>query len=249
MKIAAISDTHGQLEPIRTAPECDVLVIAGDICPDFEPSAVGNSRFRQRRWLIHKFNRACVEAVESGRVGHIVLTPGNHDFVFSEPIGADSFSTGFFPDNVHFVNDTSVVVDGVKFYGTPWSGKFFNWAFMADEHDLESIYAKIPKDTDVLISHGPVHNCGDDVFRVVHRPGGTKLEVIEHVGSKALAARVNEVMPAYVFTGHIHCGSHKVFSPKLPKPVNIVNVSVLDDTYTFTRQAFTCEYPAPSYQP
>ena len=241
MKIAAISDTHGQLGPIRTAPECDVLVIAGDICPDFEPSARGSNVVRQRNWLRNDFNRACVEVVESGRVGHIVLTPGNHDWVFSEPIGADSFSTGFFPDNVHFVNDTSVVIDGVKFYGTPWSLQFFDWAFMSDDLALKSVYAKMPNDVDVLVSHGPLHNHGDDVVRVIHR-GGRKLEMLEHVGSKALAARVAEVMPKYVFTGHIHDASHKVFTMNLAKPVNVVNVSVLDDAYNVVRQAFTCEH-------
>lgn len=50
MKIVATSDFHGVLPPVESIPECDVLVIAGDVCPLRDHGV----EF-QRSWLLTNF--------------------------------------------------------------------------------------------------------------------------------------------------------------------------------------------------
>ena len=51
--------------------------------------------------------------------------------------------------------DSEVIIDGIKFYGSPWVTKFYDWAFMKLDEDLQPHWDNIPTDTDVLITHGP----------------------------------------------------------------------------------------------
>jgi 3',5'-cyclic AMP phosphodiesterase CpdA len=72
MRIVCVADLHGFLPPV---PACDLLVVAGDVCPldDESPPA-------QRRWLRSTFARWLDDAPAAAIVG----TPGNHDFVAVE---------------------------------------------------------------------------------------------------------------------------------------------------------------------
>ena len=66
MKIVAISDLHGQLP---TVPECDLLLIAGDICP------VHNHKlFYQDIWLRSVF----AAWLRQQRAKRIIGVWGNH---------------------------------------------------------------------------------------------------------------------------------------------------------------------------
>ncbi len=102
MKIAAISDLHGHL-PI--VPPCDLLIIAGDVCPDFGPGT-GPGLIRQRDWLNHEF--ANWIAVQPCRTW--VATYGNHDFL-------QRCAAGFHVDE-------AVTIGGLKVWLSPWSNTF-----------------------------------------------------------------------------------------------------------------------------
>ncbi len=48
------------------------------------------------------------------------------------------------------------MIEGLKFYGSPWQPTFHNWAFNLDRgEEIKKVWDKIPNDTDVLITHGP----------------------------------------------------------------------------------------------
>jgi 3',5'-cyclic AMP phosphodiesterase CpdA len=64
--IRAASDLHGRLPDI--AP-CDVLLLAGDLCPDYSVP-------QQRAWL----GAALRPWLQSLDVEHVVAIAGNHDF-------------------------------------------------------------------------------------------------------------------------------------------------------------------------
>ena len=105
--------------------------------------------------------------------------------------------------------DSSVIIDGVKFHGSPVTPRFgFGWAWNRDIADTRSPseianYAPLspikphwdlnPEDTDVLLTHGPPRGILDITY----------YQGIE-VGCPLLWNRVQEVNPKLHVFGHIH---------------------------------------------
>ena len=91
-----------------------------------------------------------------------------------------------------WVCDSGCEIDGCRFWGSPWSLPFFDYAFMAAEADLETTWSRIPDDADVVIVHGPPLGIGD-----LTRDGLC-------VGSASLKARLTQIRPQLAVFGHIH---------------------------------------------
>ena len=128
MRIMAISDLHGNLKGLNPSG-ADVVVLAGDIAP-----LKGRGVWLvndQKKWINKKFR----EWTESYPDVQFVVTPGNHDFfpiahILFKDQGID-WNFGF-SDNVHFLGDRGVEINGVKFYGTPWVPIIsYSWASSA----------------------------------------------------------------------------------------------------------------------
>jgi Icc-related predicted phosphoesterase len=180
MRVIAISDLHGTLPKI---PECDVLVIAGDICPDFHRRAMYDPelmRIEQRRWLLEDYAK-WEEVVPAKR---ILCTPGNHDWTADMPHGLKS----------EMYIDQLVEVDGKRFWFTPWSPLFYDWNFMLPRGERKVRFADIPKGLDVLVSHAPPHNCLDQTYAG------------DRAGCPELRLAIYLARPRYVVCGHIHEG-------------------------------------------
>lgn len=176
MRVAAISDTHGRLN--WSVPSCDVFIHAGDITGrgSLQETAVFASKLRE-----------FMDSPDGPQ--HAIIVPGNHDEcfeLFPMPVRE------LFGENVHVLLDQAVVLDGVRFYGSPWTPPFMRWHFMADESRLASLYYGMPDTLDMLVTHGPPWGILD--------PGWQE----PHVGSTALAdAIVNRRIAHHVF-GHLH---------------------------------------------
>src|SRR5262245_54236823 len=144
--IVAISDQHGVLPEI---PPCDLLLIAGDVCPvtnhgvDFQANWL---QWEYRRWL------------ERLPARKIVFIAGNHDFVFEQ---RSNFLPSDYPAT--YLQDTGITWEGLRIWGTPWQPVFFDWAFNLREPDLAKKWALIPEGTDILVVHGPPFGYGDAV--------------------------------------------------------------------------------------
>jgi hypothetical protein len=122
-------------------PTCDVFLHAGDITG--RGSIEETSRFAARL-------RDEMSSPQGPR--HAIIVPGNHDQCF------ELFSTPvreLFGANVHVLLDQALVLDGVRFYGSPWTPPFMGWHFMADESRLASLYSGMPDTLDMLVTHGP----------------------------------------------------------------------------------------------
>ncbi len=216
MRIVAIADQHGFLPDI---PACDMLLIAGDVCPVSDhtlPSQLDFLNGPFRRWL---------DAVPAK---HVAATWGNHDF-----IGQES------PDLVpklrwNLLVDRAMTIEGYRIYATPWQPVFMDWAFNLTEPQLERKWSLIDTTTEILVCHGPPHGYGDNA------PRGNRPD--ELVGSPSLLARIERIRPRLVVCGHIHNGRGRWELPGHP-PVTLANVTVLDERYNVVHAPMVFDLP------
>jgi len=175
LKICAIADLHGYLPEI---PDCDLLLIAGDICPH-------KKEFWQYHWLITDF-KPWLESLKMPVIG----VAGNHDWPFQNtPKDVAALQLPW-----TYLQDSETTFNGLKIYGSPYSKQYYEWAFMLEEFKLAGKWNQIPDDTDILIVHGPPKYYGDLVLRGSHE------------GSESLTWRIIQVKPKLVVFGHIHEG-------------------------------------------
>ena len=202
MKIVAIADLHGILPEI---PACDLLLIAGDICP------VKNHGIEfQANWLDTDFRRWLRSLTH---VRQIVAVAGNHDFIFE-------WALELVPRDLPWVylQDARVEVAGLRIWGTPWQPWFFDWAFNGRPEELKQKWALMPDKLDVIVVHGPPRGYGDAVPRRDH---------VEHTGCPHLLQRIEEIKPRLVVYGHIHEGRGQWQLG----PTTLANVTLLDGGY------------------
>jgi Icc-related predicted phosphoesterase len=178
--IAAISDQHGFLPEI---PPCDLLLIAGDICP-----VTNHGLDFQERWLRFEFR----QWLQRSPARKIVFIAGNHDFVFEQ---YPAFLPGDYPAT--YLQDSGVEWEGLQIWGTPWQPWFFDWAFNLSERELARKWELIPASTDILVVHGPPRDYGDGV---------PEAGSIRRCGSPSLLERIRRIQPKLVVFGHIHEG-------------------------------------------
>ena len=195
MKLVVLSDTHNYNLSKLNIPDGDVLIHCGD--------ATGTGHFNE--WL--NFTKQWNKLPHK----HKIYIPGNHDF-FKQ---LEQVIKGLF-ENTHILIDEQVVINGVKFYGTPWCPKFGNWAWMTSEIDLYERFKRIPEDTNVLITHGPPYG-------ILDKNIDGKI-----CGSYALKKIIDELPNLrYNLFGHIHesYGSTEIDS------IIFYNASIMNEKY------------------
>lgn len=172
MRLVAIADTHLFTDDL-SVPDGDVLIHAGDMCRSGDHEELT----RAAAWLASLPHR------------HKVIVAGNHDQEFeTHPTAARALFSGF-----HYLEDSHLELEGLRFYGSPWQPAFNDWAFNLPVGDrLAEKWSMIPHGIDVLITHGPPEGIGD---RSGH---GAR------AGCSDLLARVREVTPRLHLFGHIH---------------------------------------------
>ena len=149
LRILHLSDTHRLHYKVRDLPDADVIIHSGDISHNGTEEEVLDFL----NWFIELPYQ------------HKIFVTGNWDAEGIEDL----------PDNVHFLQDKSVVIDGVKFFG------------LAYNHSEELI----PDDTDVVITHEPPVMILDESSGI-------------HWGNAPLKTRIMEIKPRYHFFGHAH---------------------------------------------
>jgi Icc-related predicted phosphoesterase len=201
MEIVCTSDLHGNLP---TLPKGDLLLIAGDVCPIYnhEPKF-------QSQWIENTFYPWCQEQPFE----MVVFIAGNHDFYFE---GTDSYK--FYEEKypkVKYLQDSFVMWHNLKIWGTPHQREFGGWAFNEKEERLAELWELIPKETDVIVCHGPAFGYGDRVMRG------------ENVGSPSMLKKIEEIKPKLYVCGHIHEG----YGIRKHNETWMVNASLVNSRY------------------
>lgn len=212
MNIVCFSDTHQRHNRLKI-PKCDILIFSGDMCSGGELHQVSNFA----KWL----------SSNSENFEKVIIVAGNHDICFEKmKLAAISELSHHLGDKLVYLQDSEYVFNGIKFYGSPWQPRFFNWAFNLDrgEH-LKSVWDLIPDDTNVLVTHGPPHGIGDKTSNT-------------HVGCFDLLNRVSKLENLFLHVyGHIHEGNGHYISEGIPN-VNFCNASICDEQYYPTNPGY-----------
>lgn len=194
-RFVCFSDTHGKHKSIPKSHivEGDVLLHAGDFSNTGEPQQVQDLA----EWL------AAYPAA------HKVVIAGNHDVTFH----ADYYKRAWqryhrSPADVEatralltgpsspcvYLEDATAEVLGYQIYGSPWQPEFCDWAFNLVPGELAPKWAEIPRDVDILMTHGPPRGIGDMTFT------GTR------AGCEHLLGAIRQRPVTVHVSGHIHEG-------------------------------------------
>lgn len=192
MKVVALADIHGTLPEI---PECNLLLIAGDICPYTDHSCSF-----QEAWLETTF-KYWLKRLPTNKV---VFCAGNHDFIFQDRKSVAYRILKELPAT--YLEDDYCYYQDFKIYGTPWQPYHGGWAFNLYEPELKEKWALIPEDTNILVCHSPPVGYGDEAPRTITDDTETNWPEPEHVGSPSLLERIKIIQPKLVVFGHIHSG-------------------------------------------
>lgn len=175
-----ISDTHCRHEEL-SVPDVDMVIHCGDESNCGDP------------WYNEHESRDFFDWYCALPISWRVFVPGNHSTAIEKGIVKPSD----YP-SVHFLIHESLDWSGLKLFGSPYTPTFFDWAYMRDRSKLDAIWAKIPTDTDILMTHGPPKGILD-----MTRDMDTREPI--HVGSNSLRKHVETwIKPIYHAFGHIH---------------------------------------------
>jgi predicted phosphodiesterase len=208
MRFVCVADLHGYLPEI---PPCDVLLVAGDVCPtDDERPAT------QRRWLQSTFAGWLAGVPARSIIG----VAGNHEFVGeTDPAALRDLDW-------HYLQDEGLELDGLTYYGSPWTARFQEWAFMLDEDELAKRWEAIPSGLDVLCVHSPPVGLGDEIGEF-------------SIGSPSLLAAIDERAPRLCVYGHAHDG----YGVRQRGPTTLINAAYCGADYRPAHEPIVFDLP------
>ena len=212
MKICCVADLHCYLPEI---PDCDLLLIAGDVTHHNRKPQLPSDIARLYAWAECKF-APWLDDLRKRDI-QVIGVAGNHDFIF--------YDDRQFGKSLPWIylEDSGYNYQGINIWGSPWQPQFGDWAFNAKESRLAEYWQLIPENIDILLLHGPPFAHLDySIFGD------------EHTGSVSLWNRISIIQPRYVICGHIHSGREQ--GPNgdgIDKILDstVINCSLVDESY------------------
>jgi Icc-related predicted phosphoesterase len=206
-----ISDTHRKHQELIVPSSIDIVIFAGD-CSNARSPYINQIQ-------VDEF----MEWYSGLYIPHKVFVPGNHD---------TSIHMGLIniPSNITLLIDELVIIDGIKIYGSPYTPKYGEWAYMYERGGdrLSSTWEMIPDKLNILVTHGPSKGILDDIGH-------------KNVGCELLATRLQNIeLDVHVF-GHIHECSGRIHVESYNRHMPI-NASVVDVRHDLANNGTVIEY-------
>jgi len=223
MLATVISDTHSWNSTINV-PKSDLLIHSGDLTRIGSKSEITQAL----TWLSslpHKYK---------------VVIAGNHDFFLDSQwqgrtdIGQSRHShrakgteeeikelLSQFKDII-YLNDSGTEIEGIKIWGSPIQPWFHDWAFNRNRgEEILKHWKLIPKDIDILITHGPPFGILD---RTVHGDYTGCSDLLKEIETRKIKLHI---------FGHIHegRGTSTRTSDDGTHQTIFLNASSIDETY------------------
>lgn len=183
--ILHISDTHGFHDrfPAERFNGIDIVIHSGDCSNQYNP------------YFNETEVRNFIDWYKNVPVKHKIFVAGNHDTsIERRMVTPADFSVA----GITYLENCSTILEGLKFYGSPHTPTFGQWAFMKSRDKMHRVWEAVPQDTDVLIVHGPPKGIRDLSF---NRNGE-----LEMCGDLSLTKRCRALKDSLrlVTFGHIH---------------------------------------------
>ncbi|WP_288292980.1 metallophosphatase domain-containing protein [uncultured Porphyromonas sp.] len=188
MRVLAISDTHGMHWRSETPPDADLLIHAGD----FSMIGAKEEALDFLEWFTNLPHK------------HKAFICGNHDEALLRG------NINGLPSNCHFLNYSSVVIEGIKICGIP---------FYVEPYGSKELPPRLKaiceNDIDILVSHQPPYGMQD------------VSELYGHYGSHTLLNIVKKVKPKFHIFGHMH----EDYGVKEEDGTTFINCALMGESY------------------
>jgi Icc-related predicted phosphoesterase len=214
MNVTFISDTHNKhnLIPTDYLQGGDIIIHCGDV---------------SSRGTENEIN-AFLNWYSKLPYTHKILIAGNHDFFFEAASNQIIDAKMAKYPEITYLNDSGIEIDGIKIWGSPVQPYFHNWAFNRIGDAINEHWNKIPLDTNIIITHGPIFGYLDMTLDGIR------------TGCEFLRAKLPEFTDLKIHAcGHIHegYGRHEFTDGQL-----FLNASVLNIRYEMQNRPIRLEY-------
>lgn len=182
MTILHISDTHTYHDLLKIPSGIDMIIHSGDCSNPRDPY---NNEPEVRDFI---------DWYKEIPVKYKIYVAGNHDTSIEKGLVTKK---DFEDAGITYLENESVVIEGIKIFGSPHTPNFGNWAFMKERTKLERFWRlAIDEDVNIVVTHGPPKGILDKSY--------DQRNNMEACGDKSLLNRILEVQPTYSLFGHIH---------------------------------------------
>ena len=182
MKIWHISDTHAYHGLLQVPADIDMAIHSGD-CSNPRDLVTSHSEILE---FINWFSMLPIK--------YKVFVAGNHDVAIEHNrITRDHF----IEKDIVYLQNESIMLEDINIWGSPFTPSFGEgWAFNKKREKLHNVWATIPDDTNIVISHGPPKGILDLSYDRANK--------LEFCGCNALKKRMLQLEPELCLFGHIH---------------------------------------------
>lgn len=148
MKFIFASDTHSMHEALKI-PTCDFFIHSGDF------TELGSDEETEDfiKWLGNSVDAR-----------YKIVIGGNHELSLESDMKKNQEYLRLFKENnIIYLQDSFVVLEGIKIYGSPWQPAFHDLAFNLPRNGklLKHKWDSIPDNIDILVTHTPPYKIFD----------------------------------------------------------------------------------------